>query len=64
MALNTILLVLWLLSRTVGLPMNGHGRERFGVLDGLAACAELLAVVATRHELARGSSSHSSEPRR
>jgi hypothetical protein len=45
---NIAVLVLWAMSRTTGLPTGGElgVREPFGLLDGLAAAAEILVVVA------------------
>ena len=45
---NIAVLVLWVMSRTTGLPTGGElgMREPFGLLDGLAAAAEILVVVA------------------
>ena len=45
---NIAVLVLWAISRTTGLPTGGElgVREPFGLLDGLAAAAEILVVVA------------------
>jgi hypothetical protein len=49
---NLVLLGLWALSRTTGLPVGGDigAREPLAALDGLAAAVELLAVLgALRH---------------
>lgn len=43
---NLAVLVVWLASRTVGLPLGPHrGSEAVGILDGLAVVAEVLAIV-------------------
>jgi hypothetical protein len=45
---NVAVLVLWAMSRTTGLPTGGElgVREPFGLLDGMAAAAEILLVAA------------------
>src|SRR3712207_1276105 len=45
---NVGVLILWAMSRTTGLPAGGElgVREPFGLLDGFAAAAEILVVVA------------------
>ena len=45
---NVAVLVLWAMSRTTGLPTGGElgVREPFGLLDGMAAAAEILVVAA------------------
>lgn len=52
---NVAVLTLWMTSRTTGLPAGGElgVREPFGLLDGLAAAAELLVVVAGLATLVR-----------
>lgn len=52
---NVAVLTLWVLSRTAGLPTGGELglREPFGLLDGFAAAAELLVVVAGLATLVR-----------
>jgi hypothetical protein len=52
---NLMLLGLWALSRTTGLPVGGDigAREPLAALDGLAAAVELLAVVGALRSLAR-----------
>lgn len=58
---NAAVLILWAISRTTGLPTGGElgVREPFGLLDGFAAAAEFLVVVAglvtiVRHERLTG----------
>jgi hypothetical protein len=45
---NVVVLVLWATSRTTGLPTGGElgAQEPFGLLDGMAAAAEILVVAA------------------
>lgn len=58
---NAAVLILWAMSRTTGLPTGGElgVREPIGMLDGFAAAAEFLVVVAglatiVRHERLAG----------
>lgn len=52
---NAAILILWAMSRTTGLPTGGElgVREPFGLLDGFAAAAEFLVVVAGLATIAR-----------
>ena len=52
---NVAVLTLWLMSRTTGLPIGGElgVSEPFSLLDGFAAAAELLVVVAGVAAMAR-----------
>lgn len=54
---NVAVLTLWLLSRTTGLPIGGElgVSEPLGLLDGFAATAELLVVVAALTAMVRSS---------
>ena len=54
---NAAVLTLWLLSRTTGLPIGGEPgvSEPFGLLDGFAAAAEVLVVVAALTAMVRDS---------
>ena len=53
---NVAVLILWAMSRTTGLPTGGElgVQEPFGLLDGMAAAAEILVVAAgARHHAPR-----------
>lgn len=64
MAGNVGVLTLWLMSRTTGLPIGGElgVSEPFGLLDGFAAAAELLFIVAGAAALVRRAAPSSRSP--